>query len=185
MYLISGLGNPGRAYSRNRHNTGFMLLDRMAGAARQQFEQLGCHSLGCVVERVGQNVLLAKPQTYMNRSGQAIREIIENRPVELSQMLVIYDDLALPLGKIRLRKSGGAGGHKGMSSIIGALETENVPRLRIGILRDKPPREHSTYVLDNFTKEELEILDEVLDFAIQAVETAVTDGLEKAMSLYN
>lgn len=121
----------------------------------------------------------------MNRSGQAIREIIENRPVELSQMLVIYDDLALPLGKIRLRKSGGAGGHKGMGSIIGALETENVPRLRIGILRDESPGDYSTYVLDNFTKEELKILDEILDLAIQAVETAVTDGLEKAMSLYN
>ena len=185
MYLISGLGNPGRTYSRNRHNAGFMLLDRMAGAARQQFEQLGCHSLGCVLERAGQHVLLAKPQTYMNRSGQAIREIIENRPVELSQMLVIYDDLALPLGKIRLRKSGGAGGHKGMGSIIGALETENVPRLRIGILRDESPGDYSTYVLDNFTKEELKILDEILDLAIQAVETAVTDGLEKAMSLYN
>ena len=185
MYLISGLGNPGRAYSRNRHNAGFMLLDRMAGAARQPFEQLGCHSLGCDLEHAGQHLLLVKPQTYMNRSGQAIREIIENRPVELSQMLVIYDDLALPLGKIRLRKSGSAGGHKGMDSIIGALETENVPRLRIGILRDELPGEYSTYVLDNFTKGELKILDEVLDLAILAVETAVTDGLEKAMSLYN
>ncbi|MFQ5928566.1 MAG: aminoacyl-tRNA hydrolase [Acidobacteriota bacterium] len=185
MYLIAGLGNPGRFYVRTRHNVGFMLVDRIAKEVGKKFKRLGAHSLTCRVERARQSVILAKPQAFMNLSGPAVRELLDHCPVELSQLLIVYDDLALPLGAIRIRASGSSGGHKGMRSVIEALGTHDVPRLRIGILQGEIPAGYSEFVLHNFTKEESEILEEVFDRAIEAIDTLLSNGLERAMSLYN
>lgn len=185
MYLITGLGNPGRSYAKSRHNVGFMLVDWMAAEAHKKFERLGQHSLTCCVKRAGEDVILAKPQTYMNLSGMAVLELLEYHPLELTRLLIVYDDLALPLGTIRIRRSGGSSGQKGMRSIIEALGTQDLPRLRIGILRDEPPADYSHFVLDNFTKKESTVLEKTLDCAMRAVNTILSDGLEQAMSLYN
>ena len=106
MYLITGLGNPGRSYSNNRHNVGFMLVDLMAAEAGRKFKRRGSHSLTCSVERAGEEVILAKPQTYMNLSGRAVQELLEHYPVDMTQLLIVYDELALPLGTLRIRPSG-------------------------------------------------------------------------------
>ncbi len=185
MYLITGLGNPGRSYSKNRHNIGYMLVDWMAAEADKKFERLGRYSLTCSVERAGENVILAKPQTYMNLSGTAVHELLEYYQVELAHVLIVYDDLALPLGTIRIRRSGSSSGQKGMRSIIEALGTPDVPRLRIGILRDEPPSDYSQFVLYNFTKKERTVLEETLDCAMGAIDTILSDGIEQAMSRYN
>lgn len=185
MYLIAGLGNPGRSYSKNRHNVGFMLVDLMAAEANRKFERLGRHSLTCCLERAGEEVILAKPQTYMNLSGTAVRELLEHYPVELTRLLIVYDELALPLGTLRIRRSGGSSGQKGMRSIIEALGTQDVPRLRIGILQGESPDDYSEFVLDHFGKDEHKVLEETLDCAIQAIDTILSDGIEQAMSIYN
>ena len=185
MYLIAGLGNPGRSYSKNRHNVGFMLVDLMAAGANKKFEQLGRHSLTCCVERTGKEIVLAKPQTFMNLSGTAVRELLEHYSVELTRLLIVYDELDLPLGTLRIRRSGSSSGQKGMRSIIDALGTRDVPRLRIGILQGESPEDYSEFVLDNFRKDEHKVLEETLDSAIQAIDTILTDGIEQAMSIYN
>lgn len=185
MYLIVGLGNPGRAYQKSRHNVGFMVLDRLAAREGRKFRRAGAHSLTCGLERAGQAVLLAKPQTYMNLSGEAVRELVQQHPIELSRFLIVYDDLALPLGTIRIRASGSAGGQKGMKSVIEEVGTIEIPRLRIGIRPSGSPDDYSDYVLSDFSEEESDILEEVLDRTIQAIDMILTDGLERAMALYN
>lgn len=185
MYLIAGLGNPGPLYRKNRHNVGFMLVDRMAEQAGKRFRRVYPGSLTCLVERAGRPVLLAKPQGWMNLSGEAIREIVHRHPLELSQVLIVYDEVALPLGKIRLRRSGSAGGQKGMQSILEALSSQDIPRLRIGVGREDVPEDYSGFVLSNFDKEETKILDEVLDRALQAIDTLLSEGLDRAMAMYN
>ena len=185
MYLITGLGNPGRSYSKNRHNVGFMLVDLMAAEAGMKFERRGSHSHTCRVERAGEEVILAKPQTYMNLSGRAVQELLEHYPVDLKELLIVYDELALPLGTLRIRRSGSSSGQKGMQSIIGALGTQDVPRLRIGIEQGEPPDDYSAFVLDNFRKDERKVLEETLDCAIKAIDTILSDGIEQAMSIFN
>ncbi len=185
MYLIAGLGNPGRSYSKNRHNVGFMLVDLMAAEAGKKFKQRGSHSLACTVERAGEEVILAKPQTYMNSSGRAVQELLEHYPVDLKQLLIVYDELALPLGTLRIRRAGSSSGQKGMRSIIEALGTQDIPRLRIGILQGEPPDDYSEFVLDVFSEDERKVLEETLACAIKAIDTILSDGIEQAMSIYN
>ena len=185
MFLITGLGNPGPAYQNTRHNMGFMLVDRMADQAGKRFQKVGRYSLTCQIEQAEQQVILAKPQTYMNLSGMALCELLETYPVELEKALVAFDDLALPLGTIRIRRTGGSSGQKGMDSIIAALGTQQIPRLRFGILSGTSPSDYSDFVLAPFTRAEGQILEETLDRAAQAVETIVSDGLDRAMSRYN
>jgi PTH1 family peptidyl-tRNA hydrolase len=130
-------------------------------------------------------VILAKPQTYMNLSGRAVQELLEHYPVDMTQLLIVYDELALPLGTLRIRPSGSSSGQKGMRSILEALGTQDVPRLRIGILQGTPPDDYSAFVLDDFRKGERKVLEETLDCAIKAIDTLVSDGIEQAMSIYN
>lgn len=181
MWLIVGLGNPGPQYEFTRHNLGFRVIDFLAGRWDIRVDHYECKAL------TGKNkgdVLLVKPMTYMNRSGEALRELFLKYKVSPRDVLVIYDDLYLPFGAMRIRKSGGAGGHKGMESIILALRTEEIPRLRLGI-GPPPPSGYEYYVLSEFTDREMRVLPAILKRAADAIEVILSEGIDKAMSLYN
>jgi PTH1 family peptidyl-tRNA hydrolase len=184
-YLIVGLGNPGREYARTRHNVGFMLVDRLAGRLGVSFSRVESKALVTRGEHAGRRIVLAKPQTYMNLSGQPARALLRFYKVPVGNLLVVYDEVDLPLGTLRLRPGGGSAGQKGMASIIDSLGTQEFPRLRIGI--DRPPgrMDAASYVLQEFSKAQAEILPEILDRAADAVFTFVTEGIEAAMNRYN
>lgn len=182
--LIVGLGNPGRKYAHNRHNVGFRCLDRLAQAHGLSFTRRRARvslALGKIAE-VG--VVLAKPRTYMNLSGQAVRPLASFYKLALEDILVIYDDLDLPLGTIRLRPGGGSGGHKGMRSIIEALGSQAFPRLRVGIGRP-PGNDAVNYVLSDFTADEQIMLESVYEKVVAAVELFLREGIEAAMNAHN
>lgn len=185
MFLVTGLGNPGTQYSLNRHNAGYMLVDRLAEQAGARFERQLKRSVSCTIACCGEDAVLAKPLTYMNRSGGAVLELLDRFPVPLDHLLVAYDEVALPLGKMRLRRSGSSGGHRGMQSILDVLQTEDVPRLRIGVGLDAPPEDYPEFVLSNFSKADLRVLDSVLDRACDAVKNWVSEGIEKSMAKFN
>ncbi|MFB3904847.1 MAG: aminoacyl-tRNA hydrolase [Acidobacteriota bacterium] len=185
MFLVTGLGNPGTRYSLNRHNAGYLLVDRLAEQAGARFERLLKRSTSCTVDCCGNQTVLAKPLTYMNRSGGAVLELLDRYSVRLDHLLVVYDEVALPLGKMRLRRSGSAGGHRGMQSILDALATEDVPRLRIGVGLEEPPEDYPEFVLSDFSKADLAVLDAVLDRGCEAVSTWICEGIEKTMARFN
>ena len=184
MYLIAGLGNPDRRFESTRHNIGFMAADRLAAAAGAGYVAQH-HSLVSMIRRCKRRVVVAKPQTYMNRSGAAIRRLMEWKQLELKDLLVVYDDVDLPFGRLRLRVGGGSGGHNGMNSIIAELASQEFARLRIGIGRETRESDLSSFVLDVFDKEEMESLDNVLDFTLQAVDSILVHGIEKSMARFN
>lgn len=185
QFLIVGLGNPGRRYENNRHNVGFMLVSRLATRLGESFNRLESKAL--VVKGVyqGNRLILAKPQTYMNGSGQAVGSLMRFYKIQPGNLLVAYDDVDLPLGTLRLRPSGGSAGQKGMQSIIERLGSEEFPRLRIGINRPPGRMEAADYVLQNFSAHETDLLNETLDQAVEAVLLFVVEGLEAAMNIYN
>lgn len=185
IYLIVGLGNPGREYKDNRHNMGFMVLDYLAVRLGTNFGRLQSHALIAKGEYQERRILLAKPQTYMNLSGQAVSSLARFYQVPLETMLVVYDDVDLPLGILRLRPDGGSAGQKGMRSIIERLGTEVIPRLRIGIGRPPGRMDAAAYVLQDFSRAEAELLPQILDRACEAALTFITRGLETAMNQYN
>jgi len=184
-FLIVGLGNPGREYRQNRHNTGFMAIDRLAERLGVSFSRLESRALVTKGEYQGSRIVLAKPQTYMNLSGQAVGPLLRFYKVPLDNLLVIYDDVDLPLGTLRIRPGGGAGGQKGMSSIIERLGTQDFPRLRVGIGRPPGRMDASAYVLQDFSKTELEILNNTLDRAAEAALVFVAEGIQAAMNSFN
>jgi peptidyl-tRNA hydrolase, PTH1 family len=183
-WLIVGLGNPGRRHRANRHNIGFMLLDRLA--ARHSV------SVGRVQQKaiVGDGrihihpVILAKPQTYMNLSGDAVGPLTNYYKIPPERLLVIYDELDLPFGALRLREKGGAGGHNGMRSIINHIG-QNFPRLRLGIGRPPGRMPPAAYVLQDFSAADQPLLDQVLDEGVTAVETVLREGINLAMTRHN
>jgi len=182
--LIIGLGNPGRKYAGSRHNVGFQCLDCLAEAWGLSFSRQKHKALLAQGEVAGLRVILAKPQTFMNLSGDAVERIGRFHEVPPENILVIYDDLDLPVGRIRLRPDGGSGGHKGMKSIIEHLGTNGFPRLRVGIGRPAhgDPVDH---VLDNFSLDERITIEEVYERAVAAVEFWLTEGISAAMNRYN
>ncbi len=184
-FLIAGLGNPGRKFEHNRHNVGFMLLNRLSLKLGQAFGQVESKSLVAKASFLGERVILIKPQTYMNNSGSAVNSLVHFYKVPLSNLLVAYDDVDLPLGTLRLRPSGGSAGQKGMQSIIERLGTDEFPRLRIGTGRPPGRMEAADYVLQDFPTDESDLLVETLDRGVEAVLTYLKDGLERAMNLYN
>lgn len=184
-FLIVGLGNPGREYRANRHNVGFMLLDRLAARLGLTFSRLESKALVTRGEFEGCQLVLAKPQTYMNLSGQAVGALLRFYKVSPDNLLVAYDDVDLPLGTLRLRPSGGSAGQKGMASIIEKLGTQDFPRLRIGIGHPPGRMEAAAYVLQDFSAAEIEMLSATLDRAVEAALTFVTEGLTTAMNRYN
>ena len=193
MKLIVGLGNPGRIYAGNRHNIGFMCLNYFARTQDIRFDKKqGLARIG-TGKVASSKVVLARPQTYMNSSGQSVSRLIQRFNVNLDDLLVICDDLDLPLGKIRIRHGGGSGGHKGVESIITELESEDFSRLRVGIGRPSVAESSTeiseadtiTYVLSNFTPEEKEIITQVIPKVSEAILCLLAEGLTAAMNKYN
>ena len=183
--LIVGLGNPGPRYANNRHNVGFQCLDRLAQAHGLAFRKRENKVLLARGQIAGVEVILAKPQTYVNLSGQAVERLARSYQVPLEDILVIYDDMDLPLGRIRLRPGGGAGGHKGVRSIIEHLDSRDFPRLRVGIGRPPGRMDPVDYVLGDFTPEERPVIEEAYERAIAAVECWLREGIVAAMNKYN
>jgi PTH1 family peptidyl-tRNA hydrolase len=184
-YLLVGLGNPGREYRANRHNLGFMTIDQFGqtlGIRLSRVQSKALLGIGALDEN---KVVLAKPQTYMNLSGQAVSSLLHFYKIPLERLLVIHDELDLPLGTLRLRPGGGSAGNKGLASIIQQLGTQEFPRLRIGI--GQPPGQMSgaDYVLQDFPPAEQELLEIVLKRAVEAAQVFVRSGLETAMNQYN
>lgn len=185
VYLIAGLGNPGREYRENRHNVGFMVLDRLAARLRLSFSRLESKALLTKGDHEGRRLLLAKPQTYMNLSGQSVGALLRYYKVPLEHLLVVFDDVDLPLGVLRLRPGGGSSGQKGMASIIERLGSQDFPRLRVGIGRPPGRMQAADYVLEDFSRQEAAILPEILDRAAEAVLTFTVEGLPAAMNRFN
>ncbi len=184
-FLVVGLGNPGRKFENNRHNVGFMLLNRLSTKLGETFGQVQSRALIARPNYLGERVILAKPQTYMNKSGNAVSSLVHFYQIPLENLLVAYDDVDLPLGTLRLRAGGGSAGQKGMQSIIERMGTEEFPRLRIGTSRPPGRREAADYVLQNFRSEELEIVNVTLDRAVEAALAFLQFGLDRAMNLFN
>jgi PTH1 family peptidyl-tRNA hydrolase len=184
-YLIVGLGNPGREYRQNRHNVGFMLVDCLAERLGVTFSRVESKALVTKADYQGKRIVLAKPQTYMNLSGQAVGALMRFYKVPVENFMVSYDDVDLPLGTLRLRPDGGSAGNKGMISSIERLGTQVFPRMRVGIGRPPGKMDPVDFVLQEFTKAEKDQLQQVLDRARQAVCTYIASGLETAMNQFN
>jgi PTH1 family peptidyl-tRNA hydrolase len=184
-YLIVGLGNPGREYEKTRHNIGFRCLDAIAGAHGLTFSRRQGKALlaeGLIADR---KVVLAKPQTYMNLSGEAVQPLLAFYKIPLSNLLVISDDLDIPPGTLRIREGGGSGGQKGLKSIAERLGTLNFARLRVGIGRPPGRMDPAAYVLQDFDKSEAVLLAETLDRVIRAVNTWLQHGIQITMTRHN
>jgi PTH1 family peptidyl-tRNA hydrolase len=183
-YLIVGLGNPGSKHRINRHNVGFMAVDHLAAAAGISMGRFQHRALYGKGEIAGYPVILAKPQTFMNRSGDSINLLARYYRIAPTRVLVVYDELDLPLGSLRLRQKGGSGGHNGMKSVIQHLGNE-FPRLRLGIGRPPGRMEPAAYVLRDFHKDELLVVNELLDDAVAAIESFVQVGVDLTMTHHN
>jgi len=182
--IVIGLGNPGQQYAQTRHNVGWMVLDRLADRAGWAGRARNKDAAATVGGRYrGLDLLLAKPMTYMNESGIAVRKILARERAPLQEMLVVVDDFSLPFGKLRFREGGGPGGHNGLRSIIGELESEAFSRLRVGI--GEPGQGFVDHVLSAFAPDEKLRLDELLDAAADAVEAWARDGANKAANRFN
>jgi PTH1 family peptidyl-tRNA hydrolase len=184
-HLIIGLGNPGKEYAETRHNLGFRVVDELArryGLSFGKKERKAVVATGVIL---GKKVILAKPQTYMNLSGEAVRSLVDFYKVELPRILVVSDDLDISLGTIRMRKAGGAGGQGGMKNVIQHLGTQEFNRVRLGIGRPPGKMEPKDYVLQAFKGDDAILATEVVDRAAKAVETWLLDGIELAMTRHN
>ena len=184
-WLIVGLGNPGPEYAKTRHNLGFMLVDLLATQLQTQIKREECRSLIGRGLIDNQTVELAKPQTYMNLSGEAVTGLLAKENRSVNKLIVISDDLALPFGAIRIRPKGTHGGQNGLRSIIDCLKTQEFTRLRIGIQPEHPVNDASRFVLESFPKGDTETLEKILDKAADAVITIITAGIDEAMAKFN
>ena len=193
MKLIIGLGNPGKAYAHNRHNIGFRCINYLARLHSIPVKKYQCRSQVGTGKIAGVEVLLAKPKAFVNLSGKAVERLMRKYNISIDDLLVIYDDLDLPLGKLRLRAGGSAGGHKGISSIISALGGEDFPRIKVGIGR--PTEEDGTaitdedtivgYVLSDFTPQEEAATKSTIATVAEAIHCVLTEGLTAAMNRFN
>ncbi len=183
--IIVGLGNPGKEYANNRHNVGFMIADQLAAQHNLKFSRMMNKAIVALGEIAGRKVILAKPQTFMNLSGESVGPIVKFYKADLSHLLVIYDELDLPLGQLRMRPKGSAGGHNGMKSIIARLGSDVFPRLRVGIGRPPGRRDPRDYVLEDFTSSELATLEPVFARAVEGVQRWLTEGIDSAMNFVN
>jgi len=184
-FLIAGLGNPGLEYATNRHNVGFRCVELLTSAHDLNFhkrQKRARVAVGPIHER---KVVVAKPQTFMNESGRAVASLVRFYKVSPERLLVVYDDLDLPLGAVRVRSEGGTGGHKGMRSIVEHLGSQSFSRLRIGIGRPPGRMDPAAYVLQDFSTKEEPLLEEALGRAVAAIETWLCEGVEIAMNRYN
>ncbi len=185
MRLIVGLGNPGPEYAWTPHNLGFLVVDRLAEAGGIRVERPEAKSYIGRGQLAGQEVVLAKPQTYMNLSGLAVRGLLERLECSPAEMIVVYDEVALPWGAIRIRERGTAGGHNGVKSLIGALGTDEFIRVRMGVQPDHPVGDLAAYVLHPMRKAELEAAAEMVEQAAEAVQLILAEGTMRAMNRFN
>jgi len=185
MHIIAGLGNPGTRYHMTRHNVGFETIDFLA--AQYRLTNFRSRHKALISEGMiqGKKVMLVKPQTYMNNSGESLAEILSYYRVDPGKLIVIYDDIDLDPGKLRIRQKGGPGTHNGMRSIVSLLKTEDFPRVRIGIGKPAPQMDLSNFVLSKFTDEERRLVNEAIEKAVLAVATMVCASVEVAMGKYN
>jgi PTH1 family peptidyl-tRNA hydrolase len=184
-YLLIGLGNPGREYQNNRHNFGFMLIDRLAVRLSARGLKVQSKAIVTTTSYEDRRLILAKPQTYMNLSGQSAQGLLHFYKLPTEHMLIAHDDLDIPFGTIRMRPGGGPGGQKGIASTIERLGTKDFARLRLGIGRPPGRMDPSAYVLQDFSRDEMKILSELLDRAADATLEFVVNGLDKAMNKFN
>jgi peptidyl-tRNA hydrolase, PTH1 family len=183
MYIIAGLGNPGRQYENTRHNAGFDVVDYLADKNNIIVNKIKFKGL-CGEGYIGsEKVIILKPQTYMNLSGESILDAIQFYKIEMENLIVIYDDVSIPLGKIRIRPSGSDGGHNGMKSIIYLLGKDNFPRIRVGI--GAPVRDMVDHVIGRFTGDERKIVDDVIKVSAEAAGAIIREGIGTAMNQYN
>jgi len=192
MKLIVGLGNPGKTYARNRHDIGFRCLNYFARLHSIRFDRRQCQARVGFGEVGEERLLLAKPRTFVNLSGRAVGPLVHKYSISLSDLLIIYDDLDLPLGKIRLRRSGGSGGHNGIKSIVSTLGSENFLRIRVGIGRPQVEGLSNadedvivSYVLGDFTPQEEKLIKPVIAGVAEAIDCFLAQGIEVAMSRFN
>jgi PTH1 family peptidyl-tRNA hydrolase len=191
MRIIVGLGNPGRIHTYNRHNVGFQCLNHFARLHSIHFFHRQCQARVGIGKVGDEKVLLAKPGTFMNLSGKSVACLVHNHKIPLTDLLVIYDDLDLPTGKIRLRQSGSSGGHKGIKSIIATLDSEDFPRIRVGIGRPQGEKQSMSddaivnYVLSDFSSQEGAIIKPVIARVSEAIDCFVNEGIEAAMNKFN
>jgi PTH1 family peptidyl-tRNA hydrolase len=184
-FLLIGLGNPGREYRDTRHNVGFMLIDRLAVRLDARGMKVQSKAIITTATYLERKLILAKPQTYMNLSGHSAQGLLNFYKIPIENMLIAHDDLDIPFGTIRIRPKGGPGGQRGMASTIEQLGTKDFPRLRIGISRPPGRMDPAAYVLQDFSREDMKILSDVLDRAADAALDFVIDGVNKAMNKYN
>lgn len=186
MKVVLGLGNPGKKYEKTRHNVGFMVVDRLAATNGVVIKRKKYHSLVGDWKTGGENILLLKLQTYMNDSGVAVRSLYNSGlGIEAEDLIVVHDDLDLPLGQIRIRQQGGAGGHRGIISILEAVENENFFRVRVGVGRPPQGMDATDYVLKPFLPQEEVSLRDIVSRATEAVETLLKTGPLRAMEKFN
>lgn len=186
MYLIAGLGNPGKEYANTKHNIGFITIDYLAEKHDIKLNKIKHKALSGEGFISGEKVMLLKPQTYMNLSGESIREAVDYYKIDMENLVVIYDDIDIPMGSLRIRKKGSAGTHNGMRSIIRLLGDDGFPRIRIGIGGDREDIPLTNYVISGFrNKEEVKIMEEAVMNAASAIEVLIKDGLDASMQKYN
>ena len=184
MYVIAGLGNPGRQYEKTRHNMGFMVADVFAAAHGIDVRRIKHKALVGEGRIGGEKVLVVKPQTYMNLSGESLREVVNYYDVPMENLIVIYDDMDLEIGALRIRKKGSSGSHNGMKSVIYQLQSDEFPRIRIGI--GSPAEDDwKDFVTGQVTDKEAKILSETIENAADALECIITDGIDIAMNKFN
>lgn len=185
-YLVVGLGNPGREYAGTRHNVGFRAAARLAEKAGAKLDRAKFQALTCLCTVAGHRVLLMQPQTYMNNSGQAVRQAADFYKLPPERVLVLFDDVDLDVGRLRVRRNGSAGGHNGIKSIITCLGSQEFPRVKIGVgAKPHPDYDLADWVLSRFSAQECKALDPAIGRAAEAVEVILTDGLERAASRFN
>lgn len=185
IFLIAGLGNPGKDYRHTRHNIGFMVIDHLSNELKIPVKKVKQKSLIGIGKLDNKEILLVKPQTFMNNSGESIAPLMRYYKVPHQNLMVIHDDLDIPFGTIRIRPTGGTSGQKGMKSIIEKLGSQEFPRIRMGIGRPPGHMDPVDFVLENFSKDQLSILENILEDATNAIKTFIIDGLNKAMNTYN
>jgi len=185
MKMIAGLGNPGYEYQQTPHNLGFMAVDRLAREKSLELTHHEAQALTASTRLEGVDVLLAKPQTYMNLSGMAVGRLVAKYGLEVGDLIVLVDDAALPLGSLRIRPRGGAGGHNGLKSIIGALDSGDFARVRMGVNPQQPIGDMVSYVLGRFRASDLGTVDDMLGQACEAVHVILREGLQTAMNRFN
>jgi len=184
-FLVVGLGNPGLKYKKTRHNAGFMVVEQLAEEVRTKFKRGRGQYETAEYNQTGDKVILLKPHTYMNNSGIAVSQVINYYNIDLLNLLIVYDEIDLPLGSIRLRAQGGSGGHNGLNSVIQHLNTKQFARLRIGIGTEFAKRDMVDFVLSRFSRNEQKQLKEIISTGSDAVQSFVSNGIDKTMTTFN